>query len=1328
MSRLNPHRYAQRQRRSVGMRLTLSSVTLGALLAAAVIQPYTIATPAEAQPAEIGAFGLDHSDQPVDPHSVPVDQRLELLGTNWAESTDIATAAIGDAEGFTIYRAAASEGYAWSPLATLSIDGIETDRWIGNTCLTQDGSKMGVVYGTRSMTNDERQFDAGAWGAIIDMESGEVTTVGRGFSLAYFNPGCGTGNDIVMTAFTEDLQTRLVRIDANSAGNPAITEVVGEVFSAVPTADGFAAGVAGNLVSVSPDGIVTAVAPTDGVPYDITIGGGGSVGYVDRKSDSAVAHIVPNLSGVAKVVKLATAPEQDLALTRDATGSIYVATTTAQKKTKLPQDVKLLNVSPGTEVSSRGELLIASVSNLLPPVEGDESTEVEPSSERPKVTLVATSVITTSELTFEVDVSQSKPLAEVADDVGQRSLMLVGDPHNPVEAESWCAIPRNDPANQAMQPKPRQVEWAVNQAVVGELDIARSSPYLAKANLNGSTPQGLFPLPSLLGGGSVPSQVMLGIIAQESNLWQASRYTTPGVTGNPLIGNFYGNDQSDDGFTWTAHFDDSDCGYGVSQVTDGMRKAGHEKTGETALSPIKQRAVALDYASNVAAGLQILVQKWNQTRGAGLTINDGEPEYLENWFFAVWAYNSGFYPQSAAGENEGAWGVGWSNNPANPRYDQNRAPFLEDTPYDAAHPQDWPYPEKVMGFAAHSYELYEDATHAVAAFRPAWWTSAYDRSLVKPPVDLFCVSTVNDCDPADEIKPTEPGLEFEPAGPCGHKNSTNQYDLRCWYHGNASWKDDCSSECGNEFVRFDPGWEEQADGTAFAPVCARNYDPADPMSRGLPNAAIIVDDTSAPSLRAGCSRAQTQGSFQFTFGSGLGGYPSKIDTHQLGAGFNSHFYFAHTRLPDSANSLYNSLEVEGKWSLGSSLAGTWTRVYVHVPDHGAWTQQATYVIDLGNGQTKTRTIQQRTSANDWIPLGVFQMAGVPSVTLSNLTADGEGLDDIAWDAVAFQPLPAKPTAFVVAMGDSFSSGEGSSEEDGSDFYPESDNNGYQETSTPDPFAYTSDVEYNRDRNACHRSSEAWSRKATLPGMSSTIGSHTDTFSSLVDYHLIACSGAVTANMLPGSKGKFRELSQLDSGFLDENTTLVTISIGGNDARFAEIIQACVMVVNCSSSTLSGDSLPMPEATANRIANKVHDDVLDVLGAIHDRAPNAKILLMGYPKLFESSGGCLTVGIGQWAWLAAASDQLTESLGRVVDDFNAANTGVATFADPSPQFAGHNLCTSIPAINPFVFGVTPGDDPILEFYGENVGWVSAQSVHPNKLGTDLYAQTMNLALQ
>ncbi|MEU0264243.1 hypothetical protein [Streptomyces sp. NPDC006183] len=504
---------------------------------------------------------------------------------------------------------------------------------------------------------------------------------------------------------------------------------------------------------------------------------------------------------------------------------------------------------------------------------------------------------------------------------------------------------------------------------------------------------------------------MLGITSQESNMWQASRSAVPGVTGNPLIGNYYGIDlyDGDSSNDWDIDWAEADCGYGITQVTDHMRMAGREDgKGGAAWDYQKQRAVALDYTVNVAAGLQILAEKWNQTSSAGLKVNNGNSAKLENWTFALWAYNSGFYADKGDGS---PWGLGWTNNPANPEWDAGRTAFMEDSfgsesPSDAAHPQDWPYQEKVLGFAAHPPSYLESPGTMVAAFIAAWWNGGdgnatikgaakQNRALVKPPENLFCDPVENSCNPAyigDGAK-NETG-----AGPC-----LRDVDFRCWWHKSAQWKSDCDYSCGNDFTRFPATWAEEADGTAYPPACTTN---------GLPAGARIVDDVpqGTPVIRPGCSNSSwsNAGTFTLDFGEGdgvhptAGGtdrWPAKVDLHQLGAGFGGHFYFGHTRKDDDKG---QRLKFTGTWKLNAPLTTDDAKVWVHLPDHGAHTKLARYEVKTAEGWV-SKTVSQPGTTNRWVDIGVYRFSGgIPEVRLSTITADGTGDQDIAFDAVAFQ--------------------------------------------------------------------------------------------------------------------------------------------------------------------------------------------------------------------------------------------------------------------------------------------------------------------------------------
>ncbi|MFI1192668.1 hypothetical protein ACH4T9_05280 [Micromonospora sp. NPDC020750] len=103
-------------------------------------------------------------------------------------------------------------------------------------------------------------------------------------------------------------------------------------------------------------------------------------------------------------------------------------------------------------------------------------------------------------------------------------------------------MPRNDPMTQAYQPNREQMEWAADLAVRGQLTFQRPANW-SNNGLPAYSPQGMFPSLALSGGGFVPAQVFLGILAQESNLLQASFHVVDGLAGNPLTSlGYYGLD------------------------------------------------------------------------------------------------------------------------------------------------------------------------------------------------------------------------------------------------------------------------------------------------------------------------------------------------------------------------------------------------------------------------------------------------------------------------------------------------------------------------------------------------------------------------------------------------------------------------------------------------------------------------------------------------------------------------------------------------------------------------------------------------------------------
>lgn len=114
------------------------------------------------------------------------------------------------------------------------------------------------------------------------------------------------------------------------------------------------------------------------------------------------------------------------------------------------------------------------------------------------------------------------------------------------------------------------------------------------------------------------------------------------------------------------------CGYGYSQITSGMRASDLTNNTSTNFDVNK---VASSATYNLATGLQFMVNKWNGRKPIG----DRDPEIIEHWYYAVWAYNS----------------FNWKNNPHNPNYPADRTPwYCEGTSSRSS----YPYQEAVWGY------------------------------------------------------------------------------------------------------------------------------------------------------------------------------------------------------------------------------------------------------------------------------------------------------------------------------------------------------------------------------------------------------------------------------------------------------------------------------------------------------------------------------------------------------------------------------------------------------------------------------------------------------
>ncbi|MEV0281696.1 SGNH/GDSL hydrolase family protein [Streptomyces sp. NPDC050610] len=1266
------------------------------------------------------------------------------LGKGWKKSTDRAVTGAADAKAYRILVADESKAYDWKTAAALSELGMPADSWIGNQCV-MDRSHVAAVYAPRAFTNKPDLMQGGAFTAIVNTETGEVTKLPFTGTLAYFDPTCNTTTHTA--AFTQyrdmndasKVKTRVITVDAAGKTVATTGEVQGQVSSAAPVKDGVVAGLGRDLVHINGQGRTHQLAQADSIPFDIRPMAGDRIGFVDRKNTKTAQAKVYDGHGKPRTV--ATGRLGELDLVPGEQGRTFLTGTPKDVKTE-GSGVTRLEAPADTDISSHGRLAVDPV--LTPGIRSgltrikaagkgfDKADEpaagtharsgTAPGAGDQDTPITITSTVTTTGKQVEQHISSTQPPVHeglspaLTGATRPRTLAHASGPvsHDPRDTDRWCAVSRNDMSAQALQPTPNQVEWAVDMAVRGELrgKWLRQGGYRSQAGLGDIDPQKMFPLPKLEGGGRIPVNVLLGVLAQESNLWQAENGAIPGQMGNPLAATdgYYGHNAKDTelGY-WRIDWKSSDCGYGVGQVTDGMRLSGHEKPGETgSTDPKVQKLIAIDYASNIAASMKILADKWNEVHkdGEKITVNNDDPSRVENWFTAAWNYNLGLNPKSDASNKGGHWGLGWYNNPANPVYKKGAwdHPFLDGNLSDAAHPQYWPYEEKVMGWAAWSIDTgfsygtdgrqdwKGESGFSSAGFNPAWWTSVTNRYQVSPPLDAFC-NEKNGCDLKAPID-------------CPNEVCYRQF---WWTQENVTWKPDCDQTCGHENIKYQTLRAEPGRGYRLKygePVC-------DPAPKGAEVVASVPDGTETWSS---CGKATSKGSFQFVFSPDSDkNYEAKADLHSIGGGHGGHFWYAHTRDEEHLGGDGNRMTINGTWTLGHRLE--WARVLVHLPDTGAQTRQAAYIVKNSDSTAPKRLVPQR--ADRWVSLGAFHFTGTPQVDLSNVAKDGTADEDIAWGSIAFQPLPGKPKNSIVAMGDSYSSGEGASAPGGKDFYPESDYYDKQNEKTKD---------------ACHRSRYAWSRQAALPGYKESIGDMADSYDPQMDYHLVACSGARYYDIL--SKDQMNEGPQIDTGYLDNNTTLVTLSIGGNDARFTDVFMQCVLksIGLCQNSSMenkdpdtgatkAGETGPLKDWAPVWLHEEIRPRLAKTVNEIHKRAEHAQIVLMGYPRLLSGLGQCIPgIGTEEAPWLNTVADTLNEEMKGAVKDAASQSGANAVFADPRSDFEGKAVCGDPEMVHGIVkTGLSKADN-----FG--LTQVGMASFHPKIGGARLYADALERALK
>jgi lysophospholipase L1-like esterase len=173
----------------------------------------------------------------------------------------------------------------------------------------------------------------------------------------------------------------------------------------------------------------------------------------------------------------------------------------------------------------------------------------------------------------------------------------------------------------------------------------------------------------------------------------------------------------------------------------------------------------------------------------------------------------------------------------------------------------------------------------------------------------------------------------------------------------------------------------------------------------------------------------------------------------------------------------------------------------------------------------------------------------------------------------------------------------------------------------------------------------------------------------------ACSGAKVSDVTSG------QLSALST-----STKYVTISVGGNDAGFSDVITECALPAwasNCAGKVTTAQ---------NYIKNTLPGSLATLYASIRSKAPNAKVVTVGYPRLFNGED------CNAFTWFSPDDESRLNATADLIDSKISAAAAAKGFGfvNPINAFVGHAVCGSPEWLN----GLS---NPVSDSY------------HPNKLG-------------
>ncbi|MFI1286537.1 SGNH/GDSL hydrolase family protein [Streptomyces sp. NPDC020858] len=180
--------------------------------------------------------------------------------------------------------------------------------------------------------------------------------------------------------------------------------------------------------------------------------------------------------------------------------------------------------------------------------------------------------------------------------------------------------------------------------------------------------------------------------------------------------------------------------------------------------------------------------------------------------------------------------------------------------------------------------------------------------------------------------------------------------------------------------------------------------------------------------------------------------------------------------------------------------------------------------------------------------------------------------------------------------------------------------------------------YLSDSGSCQRSSKAY------PSLWAAANAP-------ASFSFTACSGATTTTV------KSSQLTPLNS-----STTLVSVTAGGNDVGFANVMQTCVLQSEATCVNAVNNAIA-------QITNTLPGSLSSLYSSIRSKAPQAHVVVLGYPRFYQLSGSCIAgLSEAERTAINRGSDALNGTLAK-----QAANAGFS-YSSVVDEFTGHEICS------------------------------------------------------